>query len=116
MFSVFQHLVGVGLSSLSLPMTFVLSEVFLQDFEKAYCRAAGTDLTIKIIFHLYYLRIKLFAMDCFGQLGPWKCLHGQSEGTLDGWLKIQPRATACRTQPGNMYQSIVNHMRSVRSI
>lgn len=88
--------------------------MLLQDYEKAYCRAAGTDLII--ISHLLYLMIKLFAMDCFDRLGPWKCLRGQSEGGLDGWLKVQPWAPVCRTQPGNMYESLVNHMRSVRNI
>jgi len=70
-----------------------------------YRRAARTNLIIKIVSSLWCLMIKLFATGCFGRLDPWKCLYGQSEGRLGGWLKIQPWALACTTQPGNMCQS-----------
>lgn len=56
---------------------------------------------MKIVSDLQYLMMKLFAIGSFGRPGPWKCLHGQSEGDLDGWLKVQPWAPMCRRWPGN---------------
>lgn len=58
------------------------------------CRAATTNLIIKIVSYLQYRMMKPFAMGCFGRSAAWKCLHGQSEGDLDGWVKIQPWAPA----------------------
>lgn len=92
--SVFQHLPGLGPSSLSPPMPFVSSKILLSNYEDTNCRAARTNLIIKIVSYLHYLPMKPFVMGCFGRLGAWKCLHGQSEGDLDGWMKTQPWALA----------------------
>lgn len=97
MFSVFQHLPGLGPSSLCPPASFVLLGILLQECEKAYRRAARTGVIIKIVSDLQDLVMEPFPLCCFGMLGPWKCLHGRGEGDWDGCLKICSWAAACRT-------------------
>lgn len=69
MFAVFQHLPGLDPSSLSLPASFVLLEILLQECEKTYCRAARTSLIIKIVFDLQDLVVKPFFPVLFRHIG-----------------------------------------------